>query len=141
MTFFVTGISIQDSEITTRLNGLYGGVTPNLLTGIAARESSYRQFVQRTLFTFAGLWPNESYDGGSHVGLMQMPINQPHAWNWLANTQNAATLFNAKLATARRLATRIINAHAGLPQPTALQIENMALVLYGPHASASLSEQ
>lgn len=42
---YIVGAPIADSAITSRLVGLYTrGATPNLLTGIANVESSYRQF-------------------------------------------------------------------------------------------------
>lgn len=78
---YVVGVPIPDSEITSRLLTLYRGVTRNLLTGIAMKESSYRQFSDRTLFGYAGKWPLESYDGGSHIGLMMVPITMADSWN------------------------------------------------------------
>ncbi len=138
---YIVGTPIPDAEITARLIELYGGATPNLLTGIAAVESSYRQFAGRTLFSFNALWPNESYDGGSHVGLMQMPTNQANAWDWQANTSNAARLFDDKIRAARRLEGRMRRPYKDLNRLSDVQIENVALVLYGPHASASLNMQ
>jgi hypothetical protein len=135
-------MAIPDSEITARLLSLYQGPTPNLLTGIANLESTYRQFFQRKLYGVSALWPNESnQDGGSHVGLMQMPTSQADAWDWHANTSDAAALFSAKIAAAGRLANRIISNYPSLPALTGVQIENMALVLYWPYANASLTMQ
>lgn len=141
VTIYITGTSIPNSTITDRLVTLYGGTTPNLMTGIADRESSYRHFSTRTLYGFSAMWPLEAYDGGSHVGLMMMPVSQTSAWDWLVNTQSGVSLFSDKLATALRLENRIIAQHSGLRALTSTERENMALVLYGPHASASLSEQ
>jgi len=141
ITIYIVGTAIPDSDITNRLVTLYGGATPNLMTGIAMRESSYQQFATSTLFGVSARWPHESFDGGSHIGLMQMPVNQANAWDWLANTSNGVNLFNGKLAAAGRVTNRIIRAHPGLRQLNGVELEHMGLVLYGPHASANLSEQ
>lgn len=140
--FYVVGDAIPDNEITARLLALYvHGATPRLLTGIADKESTYRQFASRSKYDKQALWPVESYDGGSHIGLMQMPSTVPHAWDWLVNTQDAATLFREKLRIAASLERRTIQAHRGLRRLTAVESENMALVLYGPHAAAGLDNQ
>lgn len=141
VTIYIVGTAIPDSNITSRLDSLYGGATPNLMTGIAERESTYQQFATTTLFGISALWPHESFDGGSHIGLMQMPTNQANAWDWTANTSNGVNLFNSKLASAGRLATRIIASHKGLRQLTGVELEHMAVVLYGPYASGNLSAQ
>ncbi|WP_322404809.1 hypothetical protein [Massilia luteola] len=138
----ITGITISADDITNRLVGLYaGGSTPHLLTGIAQRESSYVQFSQLTLYGQSALWPRESFDGGSHIGLMQMPVSMQMAWDWMANTQGGAALFKQKLTFATRFETRIRNAHPGLPALTGTQSENMALVFYGPYATGSITGQ
>lgn len=150
----ITGVVIPSSDITDRLVSLYNrGETPRLLTGIAMKESTYRQFCipgppgnctggQSALYNKPNEdWPLESYDGGSHVGLMQMPITMPYAWNWQENTASAADLFREKISIARSLMRRIIRTHRGLRHLTNLEIENMALVLYGPHASGNLGSQ
>lgn len=140
--FYVVGDAIPESEITARLMQLYArGPTPNLLTGIADKESTYRQFSSRSKYGVQALWPVESYDGGSHIGLMQMPASVSHAWNWLSNTQGAADLFAEKIRIALSLERRIINNHPGLRPLTNVERENMALVLYGPHAAAGLHNQ
>ncbi|MDV3242977.1 MAG: hypothetical protein LOY00_14620, partial [Methylocaldum sp.] len=130
------------ARITARLTRLYAnGPTPNLLTGIADKESTYRQFSSRTKYEVQALWPVESYDGGSHIGLMQTPTSVSHAWNWLSNTQGAADLFAEKTRIALVLERRIINSHPGLRALTIAERENMALVLYGPYAAAGLQNQ
>lgn len=139
---YVVGSAIPNAEITSRLESLYHGATPNLLTGIAMRESSYTQFYNSTLYGIAARWPHESAsDGGSHIGLMQMPTTETHAWDWYANTSDAAQLFAEKIRTAKRLERRIRRQYKALPRLTDDQVENMALVLYGPYASPSLSMQ
>lgn len=140
--FYVVGDAIPENEITNRLVGLYAhGVTPRLLTGIADKESTYRQFVSRSKYDRQALWPVESFDGGSHIGLMQMPSTVPHAWDWQINTQDAANLFREKLRIAAALERRIIRAHRGLRRLTDVESENMALTLYGPGAAAGLENQ
>jgi hypothetical protein len=138
----ITGTTISDHDITNRLASLYAtGSTPHLLTGIAQLESSYVQFSQLTLYGQSALWPRESYDGGSHTGLMQMPVSMQMAWDWMANTQGGAALFKQKLTFAKRFETRIRNTHIGLPALTGTQSENMALVFYGPYATGSITGQ
>lgn len=74
-TAYIQGTAIPNATITARLRALYsGGATPDLLAQIASHESGcYCQFTNRTLYGISGRWPTESYDGGSHVGLMQVP--------------------------------------------------------------------
>ncbi len=140
-TAYLMGFAIPNATITSQLVSAYSGTTTHLLTGIAMKESTYRQFARRTLYGHTGLWPNESYDGGSHIGLMQMPTTKAYAWDWIVNTQDAATLFSAKVASAQRKENAIITAHSGLRVLTGTERENMALVLYGPYASHNLSKQ
>jgi|HubBroStandDraft_3_1064219.scaffolds.fasta_scaffold24428_2 hypothetical protein len=148
ITFFVTGSRISGTEITTRLLALYSGATRRLMTGIAQKESSYRQFGREVLFGVAALWPLESYPTpsspkGAHIGLMMVPAvgGIGNAWSWLVNTQAGVTLFGDKLATAHRKMVQIQNRHAGLRDLNPVELENMALVLYGDHPSASLNKQ
>lgn len=138
---YIVGNPIPDSEISSRLLALYHGATSNLLTGIAMKESNYRQFSNRTLFGYTGNWPTESYDGGSHMGLMQVPITMADSWDWQTNTSTGAGIFKDKIQTASRIERRIRNNYHGLRHLTDVEIENMALVLYGPFASANLNMQ
>lgn len=135
---FITGVSIANTEVTNRLVALYaGGATPKLMTGIAHKESTYQQFRQQSLYEHPGLWPNSSYDGGSHVGLMQMPITKSAAWDWLSNTQSGVSLFKEKLAIAKSIENSIRASHTNLAALGTVQRENMALVLYGPYAGGT----
>jgi hypothetical protein len=140
VTMTITGEPIPNGTITSQLDSLYSsGATPNLLTGIAERESSYQQFDgTETLYGLTGYWPNESKeDGGSHIGLMMVATTADRAWDWTANTIYGASIFQDKLAAAGRNATKIIKANKGLPALTPVQLENMALLLYGPYAPAT----
>lgn len=139
--FYVIGVPIPDNEITTRLVGLYRGATARLMTGIVTVESAYQQFRTFTLYNKSARWPNESYDGGSHMGLMQMPTTLVRAWDWLVNTRDGVRLFQEKLRVATRVERRIQRNNRGLRRLTAVERENMALVLYGPYASADLNQQ
>jgi hypothetical protein len=141
---YVVGTEIPDDTITERLYTLYAaGDTPGLLTGNADVESDYRQFREMILYDIESRWPIESYDGGSHVGLMQIAtsLGMEYVWDWTTNTQYGATLFAEKLAAATRISTRIVAANPGLLPRTPEQLENFAVVLYGPHASADLGRQ
>ena len=142
VTATITGVALDDNLITNRLVQLYrNGDTPRLITGIAQVESTYRQFAVRTLYGRSDRWPTESFDGGSHIGLLQMPVAMDVAWNWETNTGAGVNLFEDKLRAARRIMQRIIQNNRGLRQLTGVELENMALVLYGPHASADHGRQ
>ena len=147
-TFEITGTRIPGDAITARLVSLYKGATPRLMTGVAQVESSYFQFKRRLLYGTSAFWPIESAPNdvspsGVHIGLMMMPTkdNLQYAWDWQVNTQAGVNLFKAKLASAQRLMTAIIKQHPGLRKLTPVELEHMALVLYGPAASADHDEQ
>jgi hypothetical protein len=141
--FTVTGVPIPATIITNELLTRYGSTrpTPRLMTGIAKKESSYLQFKSRTLFGRTDLWPYESYDGGSHIGLMQMPTAMDVAWDWKVNVDKGVDLFVTKLSRARSLESSIRTTHPGIRYLNGTENENMALVLYGPNASADLGKQ
>jgi hypothetical protein len=146
ISFAVIGIRIPGSGITTRLADLYsnvGGATHALMTGVAQVESSYFQFKRRSLYGEVASWPQESYDGGSHIGLMQMPTSTEidYAWDWQVNTAAGVNLFTSKLSTAQRKMNVIIQQHPGLSALNAVELEHMALVLYGPYASPNNMKQ
>jgi hypothetical protein len=115
VTFYIDGpqTGIPSATITGQLDSLYqhsqsyptdGTATPNLMTGIAERESTYTQFrthaeCNADLFNLyanyrvLAKWPFETElagcisDGGTHIGLMQVvtATNQttdPNAWKW-----------------------------------------------------------
>lgn len=140
-TAYITGTEIPNTAITDQLVSLYDGATPHLLTGIAMRESSYRQFAQSVLYGYSGDWPLESYDGGSHIGLMMVPLTNADAWDWLENTVDGANLFKQKLALAQHYENLIIASHPGLPELGGVDLEKMAVLLYGPGARRSLLKQ
>jgi len=154
VTFYVEGT--QSFDPTSQLASLYAtGVSPRLMTGVAQHESTYYQFLSQNLLNATALWPHESYDGGSHIGLMMVPVIEALAWDWMQNTNDGVNsadhgFVGAKLPLATTWMNRIIGgnntlnvpAHKNLPSfpsPSA-QLENMALVLYGP-ASASWTGQ
>jgi hypothetical protein len=133
VTSYVVGASIPQSAYTTVLGGLYStGATPTLLEQIATYESSYAQFTSRTLFHTSALWPTESYDGGSHIGLMQVPVKDGIGvdFDYNQNAQAGATLFTGNIGLAARRLKKIRSQNHGLPEPTGVQIENEALSFY-----------
>ena len=133
VTATITGVSIPNGTITSELVTLYDGATPNLMTGIAERESSYLQFTQSMLYNQTALWPTLSSDA-SHVGLMQVVTNMDHAFDWVDNAAFAVSLFADKLGAASRNGSKIQASHDGLVDLTDIQLENMAVLLYGPWA-------
>jgi len=105
-------------------------------------------------------------DGGSHIGLMQVmtdsnQTSDPNAWNWVTNAADGVGLFSGtppaeygtmvkhklinpnKMQTAASNETQIMSQYpaGALPTLTGYQLENMALLLYGPDASSDLAEQ
>jgi len=128
----VTGHAISDSQITNRLVSLYStGATPRLMTGIAMVESSYRQFdATRTLYGRQDLWPLESYDGGSHIGLMQVVTTMNRAFDYWVNTEDGATIFIGGLQVSQNHEQADRNAHPTLPLLTPTQHEDNSLGYY-----------
>ena len=84
ITSTITGASISRSAIINQLVSIYGSgkPTPRLMTGIAWKESTIQQFTSNSLYGVSALWPYESYDGGSHIGLMMVPTTMKDAFDW-----------------------------------------------------------
>lgn len=149
----VTGVAIPDTEITARLVSIYNGQTKNLMTGLAMKESSYIQFAQRDLYGKNDRWPNESYDGGSHIGLLMVETTMDRAWDWLRNTEFGVNFFQGtntsngeKMGLAsfweNKIKTDARKTYGcNLRNLLNVERENMALVLYGPYASGNLTGQ
>jgi hypothetical protein len=170
-TFYIEGPHNIDPSVTTsQIVASYtssasrsypSGGTPNLLTGIAMHEGTYHQFWTPTstpnpnedlygLYSKLGIaayWPHESFDSGTHIGLMQVPTTMADAWNWLTNVNSGMSVFSGgpaavenKVDAAIRYEGYIRNGKNGNPKinpwtptPPALngvQRENNALVLY-----------
>jgi hypothetical protein len=136
-TAYVVGTAVPNSAISARLLALYSGATPDLLKKIAMQESGYRQFATRTLLGLRALWPVESYDGGSHIGLMQVPVNIANAFDWMQNTQAGATVFTGMLQIALTRENQVRQANPGLPALNAVQRENNALAMYNTGSGVS----
>ena len=62
---------------------------------------------------------------------MQVPVAMDTAWDWLVNTQTGANIFAEKLRIAANEVAKERATHPGLPDLTAVQLENYALGLYG----------
>jgi len=145
---YIVGTKINKNLIASRLinlytnNGTTARATPHLMTGIAQKESSSAQFETRTLYGLSKLWPKESPDGGSHIGIMQMEPTMKRAWDWLINTQDGVSWFSKeKWQIALLWENKIRKACTGLPPLTNEQRENMALVCYGPDAKNDVHQQ
>jgi hypothetical protein len=133
VTATVAGAAIPGSSFTSLLGSLYAsGATPALLEQIATYESSYAQFTSRTLYKVSALWPTESYDGGSHIGLMQVATTGGIgvAFDYNQNAQAGATLFTGNIAIATRRLNSLHKANKGLTKPTGVMIEDEALSYY-----------
>jgi hypothetical protein len=131
VTVTVTGHALSDDQITNRLVGLYsGGATPRLLTGLAMVESTYRQFKTTTLYGREDLWPLESFDGGSHIGLMQVVTTMARAFDWYINTEDGANIFIGGLQVSANHEMQDRNAHPTLPPLTPTQHEDNSLGYY-----------
>ena len=137
VTFYVDGIAIPPSTINDRLIQLYaGGGTPHLMKGVAFAESQRRQFgyfgQQFALFGHAGLWPFESYGGGSHIGLMMVETNMVDAYDWQQNTFDGVNLFtNDKLKRAGTIESLYKKKYPKLRDLTLQESELDGLVFYG----------
>lgn len=136
--YTITGVAIPNDEITNQLVSLYKGPTKRLMTGLAMKESSYRQFSSRTLYGRTDLWPLESptVNSGKYIGLMQVEATIDRAWNWQKNTEYGVYFFsNDKVAIAKVWEGRIKNEaktkyKCQLRNLTDVERENMALLLY-----------
>ena len=74
---------------------------------------------------------------------MQLPTSWKAAWDWKVNTQAGVNFFKSKkIPTAKRVMRRMINdfkkqnpdiKEKSIEKLNAVQIENMALVYYGPY--------
>lgn len=116
------------------------------MTGIAAKESNTTQFgkcdtissctTPFDLFGKTGMWPKESYDGGSHVGIMMVPTKMDVAFDFDRNMEYAIkTVFvDDKIPRAQRYEQNIRQRFPALPALTTRQTELNALVYYGPAA-------
>jgi hypothetical protein len=82
-----------------------------LMTGIAEVESSYLQFFSQDLLGTTALWPHESHDGGSYIGLMQAPTAQALAWDWQQNASYGVTtvFLGQKIPAATNMMNYILN--------------------------------
>ncbi len=143
VTFYVEGpeTGIPNSAITGRLDQLYtssasytqylndGTSTPNLMTGVAETESTYRQFDAPPTnnpdlyglyndYQIAAKWPLESptNPSGQCIGLLQVPTTDPNAWDWTTNTLAGVNLFiggsSDKVQSAVRYETDIIQGYS-----------------------------
>jgi len=143
---YVDGTSVPLSTVKTQMKADYSfpGGTPNLPLGMACRESRFRQFSTTTLKSSQGptiplllwginaCWPNQSYDGGSHIGITQVPSSMDNGFDWLNNTYQGVTvtLVQDKIGSAQRYETQKRNQYPALPALTTAQTENNALFFY-----------
>ncbi|MBI4698668.1 MAG: hypothetical protein HY758_07115 [Nitrospirae bacterium] len=154
--YTITGVAIPNFEITNRLVSLYGGPTKKrLMTGLAMKESSYRQFNNRTLYGRTDLWPLESpsANSGAFIGLMQVATTMDRAWDWQKNTefgvnfyQGTNTQLGQKMGFALLWEKQIKNEaktsyNCQLRNLTGVERENIALVLYGSEAKSGTTNQ
>ena len=138
-TIYVDGTQVPTSNIKGAMTSEYQALEPsgtsNLFTGIAWNESEYKQFVQFNWYGTNGCWPYQSYDGGSHIGIMMVPTTQNEAYDWTQNVQNGVNLFAGdKMTFAASWESRIMSQYPQLPQLTTVQRERDALVFWGPYA-------
>jgi hypothetical protein len=138
VTFYVVGRPIPENVITDILvAGYVGGARPRLFTGVADKESSYRQFASRSLYGQTAYWPLESYDGGSHVGLLMVSASMEHGYSISDNIADALSLFGDKLSICQAHIDSLRSGRPNLRDLTGEEYEMCALVKYGPHAALS----
>jgi hypothetical protein len=130
----VTGTAIPDATITARLKTLYdpeSGGTDSICCGIASKESSYIQFKPGcTKYGRTDRWPHESFDGGTHIGLMQVETTFTRAWDWLKNTEKGVNIYEENINQSHIHVNNVRSAHPGLRDLTAVEHENNALSIY-----------
>lgn len=144
-TVYIDGTAVPLASVKNAMIQDYGfpGGTPNLFLGIACTESRFKQFsttrlkggttaVPLVLWGIAGCWPNESYDGGSHVGLTQVENNMTDAYDWIQNTWDGVrgVFLNWAIPTAQHYESSTRSAHSQLPALSTTQTEDNALVFY-----------
>jgi hypothetical protein len=138
---YVDGTQIPDTTIFSRLASLYSGATPLLLKGICFQESSFKQFVLRSLYQVSnGRWPyenaaNEATPAGTYVGLMQVPNGMANAFDWLTNTSQGAIIFQNHLGDANNYVSGLRSQYPQLPALNDVQLENETLSYYGGFAT------
>jgi hypothetical protein len=178
-TAYVTGFPSSQSSpgipyatISTELTDLYQTVsapsganftpvTPGLMTQIAQVENKGQQFSAppnlNSLdypYDVVDYWPSEGGAAGLHIGLMQVFVNGPNAWDWIQNAKNAivcppgvkkcsklsladgAASFQEKLSLAytnmKMMQTGLVNQDLSpFPALNSCQLEEMAVALYG----------
>lgn len=156
-TLFVTGAALPEPTVTAKLKSLYTGPTSALLTGVAEVETKYasggtfngqfsthRQNAQGVAFPLkpvgvVGYWPTESFDGGSHIGLMQVPANVLWAWDWEENAKKGEAVLreSRRIAVVREQEERR-PCNGRLPELNEVKREDNALRLYRYGTSPSL---
>jgi hypothetical protein len=142
-TITVTGVSIPDDTITSRLVNLYDGPTTELLCAICWNESTYMQFSNpMTLYGRSDRWPRECLanpesdtKAGDYIGLMQVPVSMSTAWNWRENTSLGAEVYLGKLNMADNYQTIQQTLHEGLRCFTGIERENYALSKYAGYTN------
>lgn len=152
---YVVGTEVPQSLIISQLLSSYVGVTPDLMAKLAKKESGIRQFciagmncpsAQPDLYNINEYWPEESFDGGSHIGIMMMPVTMKDAWDWTQNTMDGVNLYKNKVTIGINYERQIVQQWAKtykvqLRNLTVTERETMGLVLYGPNASTDLWRQ
>lgn len=146
---YIVGANPSESTITSTLVSLYQSSsrfprsgTPRLLTGLAAKESSYSQFAtfKHPTYGITAAWPNDNAaapgGGGGYIGLMQVPSSMSTAFSWMQNIKTGVSIFSDKLGTATSLMNSAMKAHSKLPALRDTQIEDNALVYYGPYGGS-----
>jgi len=138
-TVHVDGTQIPTSMLKSALISRYQTLQPtgtsNLFTGIAWNESKYKQFVQFPWHQINGCWPNQSYDGGSHIGITQVPTTMNEAYDWGANVVGGVNLFSTdKMNAAVAWENTQRSSHPQLRALSTAERERDALVFWGPYA-------
>ncbi|MCC6367707.1 MAG: hypothetical protein IT165_29645 [Bryobacterales bacterium] len=162
-TLFVHGQNPPTATVDEQLKSIgaqsYSGPTKNILTGIAAKESSYQapglvagQFSKYKLTNcnggqaiplnpvkqggIQGSWPTEDCASGFHVGLFQVEVTSPAlAWDWLANVNQAVSTlqfhYNKAILNETTFKNQSCTGRPNRPPAlTALQLEDNALAGY-----------
>jgi hypothetical protein len=151
VTSYIVGSQIPNSQITAQLMSLYNpgfqGYTPTLLCLIALQESAYAQFSTKqpsSLYGINARWPKENFatpkvPAGSYIGLMQVAVTMPTAWDWLQYSIAGNNVFMGFAAQVIPYQNAQMANTKGLPAMTGTQIEDSVLVMYGGFVDHSVT--
>lgn len=143
--FHIDGTNPPDGVLTAKMISSYQSANPKgtgrLLIGLADKESTFQQFASFTHPTYkvSGQWPKDNSaapnGGGGYVGLLQVETTMQTAFDWSANIDKSASLMATKVTEATNSMNNSRKANPKLPLLNSAQLEQNAIMKYGPYGS------